>query len=330
LNSEKIKAWFVSLRAFAIPWTGTNCLLGVALAGFGLSAWILAFGITTSILFAAHQLNSVRDFKKGLDKLEEGSEEKAYTSAQKILPKGILSVKTMLLSALAFVAFGVSLLLAFCPIRWDVWLIFFLGLTMTCSYHDFWKPRGLPEVALFLGHGFAVTAFAYCLVAPISLEAVSAGILLGIFAASASTVDAWKDIETDYAKKVKGLAWNIAQANLPISQFWMGSIVMIYTVQIGMVLLGLLPNMTLLTVFLLPLRAPREHPFGVELRQRGDDSSPPYVAVCCLHDSWGALPMKTWKIFLFFLCMGLGDGVGTALLHPRLAKIGKKESFLIP
>jgi len=250
---EEVKAWFVSLRAFATPWMAANCLLGVALAGFDLSTWILAFGITTSILFAGHLFNNIVDFRKGLDRLEEGSKEKAYTSAQKVLPSGILSVGTMFISALAFIAFAVLLLLIFCPLRWDVLLIFLLGLAVTCSYHDFWKPRGLPEVALFLGHGFAVTAFSYCLVEPISLEAVSAGVLLGMFAASISTIDAWKDVETDYAKKVKGLAWNIAQANLPISQFWMGSVVMIYTVQVGMVLMGLLPNITLLTVFLLPL-----------------------------------------------------------------------------
>jgi len=253
VNPRKIKAWLASLRLFAVPWMIVNTCLGVALAGFDISAWLLAIGATTSILLAGHLLNNIRDFQKGLDRLEEGSEEKAYTSAQKVLPSGILSVKTMLISALAFMAFAVFLLLIFCPVRWDVWLIFFLGLAVTCSYHDFWKPRGFPEVALFLGHGFAVTAFAYCLVEPISLEAVSAGVLLGMFAASASTIDAWKDVETDYAKKVKGLAWTIAQANLPISQFWMGSMVMIYAVQMGMVLLGLLPNTTLLTVFLLPL-----------------------------------------------------------------------------
>jgi len=60
-------------------------------------------------------------------------------------------------------------------------------------------------------------------------------------------------VETDYAQRVKGLAWTIAQANLPISQFWLGSLMMIYAVQMGMVLMGLLPSMTLLTVFLLPL-----------------------------------------------------------------------------
>jgi len=250
---EKIKAWFVSLRAFAAVWMATNCLLGVALAGFDLSAWILAFGITTSILFAGHLLNNIRDFQKGLDKLEEGSKEKAYTSASKILPSGVLSVRTMFASASAFVGFGTALLLIFCPVRPDVWLLFFLGLIMTCSYHDWFKPRGLPEIPLFLGHGFAVTAFAYSLVEPISLTAVSAGILLGLFAASASTLDAWKDVETDYAQRVKGLAWTIAQANLPISQFWLGSLMMIYAVQMGMVLMDLLPSMTLLTVFLLPL-----------------------------------------------------------------------------
>jgi len=250
---EKIKAWFTSLRAFAAIWMATNCLLGVALAGFDFSAWILAFGITTSILFAGHLLNNIRDFQRGLDRVEEGSKEKAYTSASKILPSGILSVRTMFISALAFVGFGTALLLIYCPVRPDVWLLFFLGLIMTCSYHDWFKPKGLPEISLFLGHGLATTAFAYSLVEPVTLTAVSAGILMGLFAASASTLDAWKDVKTDYARKVKNLAWTIARANLPISQFWLGSLMMIYAVQMGMVLMGLLPAMTLLTVFLLPL-----------------------------------------------------------------------------
>jgi len=252
-TKKKVKAWFSSLRAFAAIWMATNCLLGVALAGFDFSAWILAFGVTTSILFAGHLLNNIRDFQRGLDRVEEGSKEKAYTSASRILPSGILSVRTMFTSALAFVGFGTALLLIYCPVRPDVWLLFFLGLIMACSYHDFWKPRGLPEISLFLGHGVAVTAFAYSLVEPVSLTAASAGILMGLFAASASTLDAWKDVETDYARRVKNLAWTIAQANLPISQFWLGSLMMIYAVQMGMVLMGLLPIMTLLTVFLLPL-----------------------------------------------------------------------------
>jgi len=263
---KKIKAWFVSLRPFTVFWMAANCLLGVALAGFDLSAWILAFGITNSILFAGHLLNNIRDFQRGLDRVEEGSEEKAYTSASKILPSGILSVRTMLISALAFVGFGTALLLIFCPVRPDVWLLFFLGLTMTCSYHDFWKPEGLPEIPLFLGHGFAVTAFAYSLVEPVTLTAISAGVLLGLFAASLSTLDAWKDMETDYAQRVKGLAWTIAQANLPISQYWMGSLMMVYAVQMGMVLMGLLPSVTLLTVFLLPLG----HLAGVILEKNFD------------------------------------------------------------
>jgi len=252
-TKKKTKAWFTSLRPFTVFWMAVNCLLGVALAGFDLSAWILAFGITNSVLFAGHLLNNIRDFQKGLDKLEEGSKEKAYTSASKILPSGILSVKTMLVSALGFVGLGTSLLLIFCPVRWDVWLLFFLGVAMIGSYTDFWKPRGLPEISLFLGHGLATTAFAYSLIEPVSLTAVSAGILTGLFAASASTLDAWKDVETDYARRVKGLAWTVAQANLPISQYWMGSLMMIYAVQMGMVLMSLLPKMTLLTVFLLPL-----------------------------------------------------------------------------
>jgi len=250
---KKIKAWFVSLRPFTVFWIMVNTLFGVSLAGFEFSSWLVAMGIGNSVLFAAHLLNNIRDFQRGLDKLEEGSEEKAYTSASKILPSGVLSVRTMLVSALTFVGLGTFLLLIFCPVRWDVWALFFLGLIITCSYHDWFKPRGLPEIALFLGHGFAVTAFAYSLVEPVTLTAISAGVLLGLFAASASTLDAWKDVETDYARRVKGLAWTIAQANLPISQYWMGSLMMIYAVQMGMVLMGLLPSATLPTMFLLPL-----------------------------------------------------------------------------
>lgn len=249
---EKIKAWVVSLRPFVVPWMAANCFLGVALAGFELPAWILASVITTSILFAGHLLNNIRDYQKGIDSLEEGSEEKSYTSAQKILPSGALSVGTMFISALGFIGLGTGLLLAFCPVRLDVWLLFSLGLAMTCTYHDFWKPRGFPEISLFLGHGLATTAFAYSLVEPVTLTAVSAGILTGLFAASVSTLDAWKDVETDYAEKVKGLAWTIARTDLPISQFCAGSLVMIYVVQIGMVLMGLLPAMTLMTIIMLP------------------------------------------------------------------------------
>jgi len=145
-TEKKIKAWFVSLRPFTVFWIMVNTLLGVSLAGFELSSWLVAMGIGNSVLFAAHLLNNIRDFQRGLDKLEEGSEEKAYTSASKILPSGILSVRTMLISALAFIGFGTALLLIFCPVRPDVWLLFFLGLVMTCTYHDLFKPRGLPEI----------------------------------------------------------------------------------------------------------------------------------------------------------------------------------------
>ena len=41
------------------------------------------------------------------------------------------------------------------------------------------SPEGSLEISLFLGHGVATTAFAYSLVEPISLTAVSAGVLMG-------------------------------------------------------------------------------------------------------------------------------------------------------
>lgn len=249
---NKIKAWLIAGRLFAAPWMLVNALLGVSLAGFDVVKWLLSFTIVLSVLTAGHFLNAWRDFVKGLDKVDEGSVAKPYTAGSQVLPRGWLSLRTVKTSAIAFLTLSV-LLLAFAPRRIEVYLLFCLGVSVAILYTDYFKPRGLGEVALFLGHGFGATGFAYSLVRSIDLTGLSAGILLGFWAGIVYTVDQWQDVETDFAKKVKTFAYLIFEANMKISQLWYflvtGSLVM----QTGMVLMNWLPPKTLVTIFTLPL-----------------------------------------------------------------------------
>jgi len=245
-----MKAWIVSARLFVIPWMLVNTLYGVVLAGFELSQWILSFGIVTSLLLMAHFINNWRDFVKGVD---EVSEAKPYTVASQILPRGFLSVRTMKLSALFFGLLSLSLLMAYGPLRVDVISLYLLGVLMAVSYTDFFKPRGLGEVALFLGHGFGAVSLAYSLIRPIDLTGISAGFLIGMFTGILYSLDQWQDVKTDFVKKASDLAWMIFKANIRISVLWWFAITATLVMQMGFVLMGVLPAVTLIAVFILPV-----------------------------------------------------------------------------
>ena len=133
---DKLKAWFVAGRFFAVPWLLCNTLLGVTLAGFSLYKWLLAFVITTCVLTAGHYLNNIVDYRRGLDKPEGGSKAKAYTSASQVLPSGALSVSTMVLTVFIFLLVGLTLFYCYCPHRFDILVFFVLGVAMTLGYHD--------------------------------------------------------------------------------------------------------------------------------------------------------------------------------------------------
>ena len=256
---NKIKAWFIAIRVFALPWMLVNTLFGVCMAGFSLEKWLLAFGISSAILMTAHLINSWRDFVKGLDRIN-GSKVKPYTAGSQVLPRGWLTLKEVQISAILMLSIS-TLLMSLAPIRLDTILLYLLGVAIALTYTDFFKPRGLGEIALFLGHGFGTTSLAYSLIKPLDFKGLAVGIMLGFWAGIVYTVDQWQDVETDFAHRVKNLAYIVFKANMKISQVWYflvtGSIVM----QLAFVLMGIMPPKTLITIFLLPL----EHIAGIML-----------------------------------------------------------------
>ena len=153
----------------------TNTLFAVALAGFNLRSFLLSFVIVTLVTIGTHHLNNWRDFVKGLDQLEGGSKEKSYTSASKILPAGILSVKTEIIASIVFFSVPVVLFYFFAPINF--WTVLFLvcGEAVGLSYTDFFKPLGLNEIGGFLAQGFLTVLFSYSLIRVPSIEAVAGG-----------------------------------------------------------------------------------------------------------------------------------------------------------
>jgi 1,4-dihydroxy-2-naphthoate octaprenyltransferase len=229
-----------------------NTLLGVSLAGFEPVSWLLAFAITTLVLTAGHFFNAWIDYVRGFDKVEGGSKVKPYTAGSQVLPRGWLSLRTVKISTFALLAFAVFLL-AFAPVRIDVYLLFTLGVFCSFAYTLWLKPKGLGEVGLFLGHGFGTTSFAYTIAKPLDFTGLAAGILLGFWAGVIYTVDQWQDVETDFAKRVKNLAYMVFKANMRISQLWYFLLTGSYTLQFAFILLGWLPAKTLLSILILPI-----------------------------------------------------------------------------
>ena len=249
---SSLKAWFTAGRFFAAPWILVNTLLGVKLAGFDLHAWLLSFAVVFSILTACHYMNAWRDFARGVDGLE-GSRAKPYTAASQLIPKGELTVGEAKIATIAFLLLGILLYALFAPKRIDSFLLLLMGIAVALTYTDFFKPKGLGEISLFLGHGFGACAFAYSMVRPATLEAVVAGTILGFWAGLFYTIDQWQDVETDFAHKVKNYAYLLVKANMRVSTFYYFGVTAIVTIHLATTLIGWLPASTLKALLLLPL-----------------------------------------------------------------------------
>lgn len=249
---SSIKSWIVAARLFAVPWVFVNCLLGAKLAGFDLSAFITAFSIVASLLLASHYMNAWRDYVRGLDRID-GSKAKKYTTASRLIVEGKFTVAEAKLATIGWTLIAIGLFILFAPKRIDTVAIFALGSIVALTYTDFFKPRGFGELALFLAHGFGSVCFAYSFIKPITLEGVAAGILLGMWAGMAYTIDQWYDVETDFARRVKNFAHVVAKANIKLSSFYWFAVTAIITTHFGFVLLGFLQPTTLLVILLLPL-----------------------------------------------------------------------------
>ena len=250
---NKLKAWIVAGRFFAGPWILTNTLLGVKLAGFDFKAWMLSFAIVFSTLLGSHYLNAWRDWTLGFDQLENGSKAKPYTAASQVLPRGWLTLREVQLSTFAFFALSIIIFILYAPKRVDTVALFILGLFVAVAYTDLFKRYGFGEVALFLGHGFGASTFAYSLVKPVTIEALAAGTLLGLLAGIIYTVDQWQDVETDFAKRVKNYAYLITKANMRLSTFFYFAVTAVVTIHLAFVLMGVLRPSTLKALLLMPL-----------------------------------------------------------------------------
>ena len=253
IEVNKLKAWIIAGRFFAAPWIVVNTLLGVKLAGFNFDAWMLSFVIVLSVLLAGHYMNAWRDYTLGFDQLENGSKAKPYTAASQVLPRGWLTLKEVKLSTFAFFALSIIIFILYAPKRADTIALFLLGIFVATTYSDWWKPKGFGEVALFLGHGFGASTFAYSLVRPITAEALAAGTLLGLLAGVSYTVDQWQDVETDFSRRVKNYAYLITKANMRLSTFFYFAVTVVVTIHLAFVLMGILRASTLKALLLMPL-----------------------------------------------------------------------------
>jgi len=250
---SKIKWMFWAARPFSIPWVFVNTLLGAALAGIDWLKWFVAFVIVGMVLVASHYINSWRDFVKGFDKLEEGSTAKAYTSASQILPRGLLDTSDVTRGALVLLALATALMVVYAPKRIDVWGLFALGVFCAVTYTDFFKVHAIGEIPLFLGHGFGASTFAYSLIKPIDSTAIAVGVLLGLWSAMAYTLDQYKDVETDFAKKAKDLAYLMFKARIkPSAYVWFAGSATT-TLAVAFVIAGVLPTEFLSSLSILPL-----------------------------------------------------------------------------
>ena len=249
---NKLKAWVICARPFALAWIAVNVLVGVSLAGFSLKKWFFSFLVVGSVLISAHFFNAYFDFIKGFDKVEGGSKPKPYTAGNQVLPRGWLSPRTVKISTFAWLIVSL-ILMFFAPRRIDVYLLYALGVFVAFAYSLWFKPKALGEICLFLGHGFGTSTFAYSLVRPITAEALAAGTLLGLLAGVIYTVDQHQDVETDFAKRVKNYAYLITKANMRLSTFFYFAITAVVTIHLAFVLMGILIASTLKALLLMPL-----------------------------------------------------------------------------
>ena len=148
-------------------------------------------------------------------------------------------------------AASLVLLACFAPLRADVVALYALGVAVAAAYTDFFKPRGIPEVALSLGHGLSATSFAYAVAAPLTMTGVAAGILLGMLAGMIVSIDHLQDV-TDFRRRAQSLAEMIFKTRVRLSSLWWFAVTSTLVMQAGFVLMGWLPRETMLSIFVLP------------------------------------------------------------------------------
>ena len=250
---NKIKAFWIAARPFALPFLFSDTLLGMALGGRNIESWILASLITGLLLTATEFINNWRDYVSGYDAAKGGSRVKSYTSATTLLPRNILTVNDMKAGTIVLILLSLFLMLFYVPQRADTWLLYLLGLFFVVTYTDIWKRLGLGEIAVYFGAGFGVIAFSYALVKPLDIVGFIGAAITGLWGPFFYTLDQYSDVAEDIKKGgKKNFAYMVKMARTSLSSYiWFSGMGIILFV-IGAVISGLLPKPMLAILFVLP------------------------------------------------------------------------------
>jgi len=259
-----LAAWLISTRSFAIPWVFFYTLFGALLAG--VRDWVSAIGagvVVVCVLLASHFRNNYRDVELGVDKYVENVEEakkvistiKPYSAAAWLVPLRITPIWFQKANEGLFIALSVVLYVLLVK----PWLnpytipIYFLGIIVGLSYTDFFKRKGIGEVAAFLGHGWATTTFGYLSQSQGLITAIVAGIAPGLISAFAYSIDQYVDIKTDFVKRVRSVAEVWFNSKLPLGLY----ILAIYFAFLHLVTLlatlGIYPRSILIVYVVMPV-----------------------------------------------------------------------------
>jgi 1,4-dihydroxy-2-naphthoate octaprenyltransferase len=254
--------WFISTRAFALPWVMLYTLSGALLAGLrDVTSAVVSMIIVALVLLGAHFRNNYRDVELGVDRYVDSIEEaeraisiiKPYTAAAWLVPLRITSVRFQKVNEVVMYLLSLIIFILFMRKTLFTTIFYLTGLLMALTYTDFWKRKGLGEASAFLGHGFSTTVFGFLSQSDDILTAMLIGIAPGLISGFAYSIDQYLDIKTDFIKKVRSLAEAWFKSRLPLGLY----VIAIYFAYIHlvtlMILFGVYPRGMLLTYLAIPL-----------------------------------------------------------------------------
>jgi 1,4-dihydroxy-2-naphthoate octaprenyltransferase len=259
-----LAAWLISARLFAVPWVLLYTLFGALLAS--VRDWVSAVGtipVVVCILLASHFRNNYRDVELGVDKYVENIEEakkvistiKPYTAAAWLVPLRITPVWFQKVNERLFIALSVVIYVFLVK----PWLnpytipIYLLGVALGLSYTDFFKRKGIGEVAAFIGHGWATTIFGYISQSQNFTTAILAGIAPGLLSAFAYSIDQYVDLKTDFVRRVRSIAEAWFNSKLPLGVYIIAIYFSFIHLVTLMVAVGIYPKGILLVYAVTPI-----------------------------------------------------------------------------
>ena len=255
-QQSKLKAWYLALR----PRVFTATYAPMGLAGiialedgvFDATTFLLALVGTLLLQSAANLINEYADYRRGADRLKEAGQ--GMTIKRKILaPRSVLY--GALLATAAGCAIGLYLLSHSGPL---LWLIGIGGVFVAVSYTAGPFPlayNGLGEIAVAIFMGPAIIIGAYYVMSPAVSHARigELGLIslpVAFMVAAILHANNIRDMDADRAvnKRTLAVIFGIRFARAEFVFLVIGA----YAAQTFVIVLGLLPVYTLLTLITLP------------------------------------------------------------------------------